>query len=45
MTSDQDILGLPLKFAFSAENLKGLRCGRASRGCSTGSTRPPARTF
>jgi len=25
MTSDPDILGLPLKFAFSAENLKGLR--------------------
>ena len=25
MTSDPDILGLPLKFAFSADNLKGLR--------------------
>jgi uncharacterized protein (TIGR03545 family) len=25
MSSDPDILGLPLKFAFSAENLKGLR--------------------
>lgn len=28
MTSDQDILGQPLKFAFAAENLKGLRSAK-----------------
>ena len=43
MTSDPDILGLPLKFAFSADNLNGLWC--LARGRSTGSTRPHERTF